>query len=49
LAVGRTFYAELSDGDAWHYAKAGDFAKVEVLPLLEGDRMTSGDITSMHW
>ena len=33
---GRTFYAELSDGDACHYDKAGDFAKVEVLPLLEG-------------
>lgn len=33
---GRTFYAELADGDAWHWANAGDFAKEEVLPLLEG-------------
>lgn len=33
---GRTFYAEISDNDAWHYEKAGDFAKTEVLPLLEG-------------
>lgn len=32
----RTFYAELSDDDCWHYENASDFAKVAVLPLLEG-------------
>lgn len=32
----RTFYAELSDDDCRHYENASDFAKVEVLPLLDG-------------
>ncbi len=41
----RTFYAELSD--TWRLDDVGDFAREEVLPLLEGDAalMTISELT----